>query len=98
MRFIIALALLVAIPSFAVAQQPADPVEDAPIIELQQTTPDRATETAAPEIAPDVQTQQEATEAPAADDVADMQDPATKQWLYLVGAIVVAGIILAVIL
>jgi hypothetical protein len=97
-KLVLALAFL-ALPTLAVAQQAeVTPEFGAPKVEMQQSTPtspaavdavstDRADDAAA------------TTEAPApADNAAVMQDPTQPRWWWLVGAIVVAGIILAVIL
>ncbi len=96
MRTLVAVMLFLAIPTFAAAQQATDAVEAAPVVELQQSTaPTTAAAVDAEAPAPDIQLE---TQSSQADQPAAMQDPATRQWWYLVGAIVVGGIILAVLL
>lgn len=95
MRTLVALMLILAIPTFAAAQQAAEPADATPVVELERSTPEAnsAVETYAP--ASDVEV--EKRDAPV-EDAAAMQEPGSRQWWWLVGAIVVGGIILAVIL
>ncbi len=97
MRTLAPLFLLLALPTFAAAQQ-ADVTDEAPVVELQQST---AAPTVSPASmnadapAPDVEIQ--SRDIPA-ENPAAMQDAGSRQWWYLVGAIVVGGLILAVLL
>lgn len=99
MRTLVATLLFLAIPTFAAAQQQSDALGETPVVELQQSqtpAPTAATSSVDAETADtEVQMENRTTQA---DDVAAMQEPATRQWWYLVGAIVVGGIILAVLL
>ena len=96
MRFLIALALILAIPAFASAQQ-ADAAE-ATTVQLEQSI--TADET------PYAPVQAEtSTDAEQATDAADgpteatvVQEPASRSWWYIVGAVVVGGLILALLL
>jgi hypothetical protein len=98
MRILGTLLLLLAFPTFASAQQ-ADAVEEAPVVELQQSTPSPSVDPASAHAeapAPDVEVQ--SRDIPAESPAAAMQEPGSRQWWYLVGAIVVGGLILAVLL
>lgn len=100
MRTIVLILTFLAVPALAVAQQPVDLDTDAapPQVELQQTT----TQATAPADAIDID---DARTVPATaernmdvDDTALQAGPESRSWWWLVGAIVVGGIILAVIL
>lgn len=98
MRTIIALVLLLAIPTFAAAQQQADPIDAAPVVELERSTPapdagGAALDAEAPETDLELETRDRPME-----DAAAMQEPGSRQWWWLVGAIVVGGLIVALIL
>lgn len=104
MRTIIGLGLLLALPTLAAAQQTAQSQEGdaAPVVELQQSVPApaaaapaAATSHRAIDTAPDAAVDAATAEAA---DVAMQAGPESRQFWYLVGAIVVAGIILAVLL
>jgi hypothetical protein len=98
MRTLVAVMLMLAIPTFATAQQADDPVDINPVVEMERSTTAASSAPAAVDAdasATDVEVQ--TREAPV-EDAATMQDPATRQWWWLVGAIVVGGIILAVLL
>jgi hypothetical protein len=102
MRMLATAMLFLAIPAFATAQQSTDALEAAPVVELQQSTapsslnaPAAVDGVSAEAPAPDVQLESQSSQA---DQPAAMQDPATRQWWYLVGAIVVGGLILAILL
>lgn len=95
MRTLVALMLVLAIPTFAAAQQAADPADATPVVELERTTPEA--NTTVERVAPATDVEVEKRDAPV-EDAAAMQEPGTRQWWWLVGAIVVGGLILAVIL
>lgn len=99
MRTILTLALLLAIPTFAAAQQQADPVDMAtPTIQLEQSTP--ASSTMAPAAsadAPAADVEVEARTTAPADDAAEMQEPGSRNWWWIVGAVVVGGLIVVLI-
>ena len=97
MKLLGTLLLLLALPTFASAQQ-ADVADEAPVVELQQSTAsptvgpaDMSADAPAPEV--EAQSRDLPDESPAA-----MQEPGSRQWWYLVGAIVVGGLILALVL
>lgn len=97
MRTILSLVLLLAIPAFATAQE-ADVMDATPVVEMQQSN---TTVTSAP--APvDVEAQDADIEVQSQDlptqDAAEMQEPGSRQWWWLVGAIVVGGLLVALIL
>lgn len=103
MRMIIGLALLLTLPAVAAAQQtaPAQQGDAAPVVELQQSIPAPTAAPAPATAAPDLQTQPDAGVEAAPADAADAEmqaGPESRRFWYLVGAIVVAGIILAVVL
>ncbi len=100
MRTLGTLLLLLAIPTFAAAQQAdaADVADLAPVVELEQSTPSPAVSPAtvsadAPTPDVEIQSRDIPAEQPAA-----MQEPGSNQWWYLVGAIVVGGLIIALLL
>ena len=99
-RILLALAFL-AVPTLAAAQQTGDADREAdPAIGLEQTvTPAPALE-AGPTGPNAVTPQLPAVESSRADEPAAVQEggPQTKQWWWLVGAIVAGGIILAILL
>jgi hypothetical protein len=97
-RILIALAFL-AVPALVEAQQPdADIQEAAPTIQLEESVPGAPTLEAVDVDAPAPQLP--AVESSRADQPADAQEggPATREWWWLVGAIVAGGIILAILL
>jgi cytochrome c-type biogenesis protein CcmH/NrfG len=101
MRVLVLTLAFLALPALAMAQQATD-LEDgtAPAVQLEQTTPQSQTAQAHNDIAEleaPGDRQVEAQSQTLADDAAMQQAPATSWW-WLVGAIVLAGIILAVIL
>lgn len=105
MRTMIALLLVLAIPTFAAAQQQADPVDDVqPVVEMQESAvaptdaapAANASATDAMDAAgADVEVE---TRAVPVEDAAEMQELGSRSWWWVVGAVVVGGLILAVIL
>lgn len=101
MRALVLTLALFAVPALAVAQQ-ADLQDEAatPQVQLQKTTPASpapAADAADTEVPADQPVTVESSSA--ADDApAQAGDPTTARWWWLVGAIVVAGILLAVLL
>lgn len=102
MRTLIAALLLIAIPTFAAAQERADPIDMAtPTVQLEQSTPAPAGPAPAAQvdvIDRDVDTpvEAEARTAPV-DDVVDIQEPGSRNWWWIVGAVVVGGLIVALL-
>lgn len=102
MRTFITVLLFLAIPTFAAAQQQADPVEldVAPTVQLEQSSPTPAS--TAPAInavsadAPDADVEAEARTTPM-EDAADMQEPGSRNWWWIVGAVVVGGLIVVLL-
>lgn len=96
MRTLLSLVLLLAIPAFASAQE-ADALDATPVVEMQQSN----TVTSGP-AAVDVEAQDADNEIQSQDlptqDAAEMQEPGSRQWWWLVGAIVVGGLLVALIL
>jgi hypothetical protein len=99
MRNLVLALVFLAVPTLVVAQQ-ADPATDltVPTVELQQSTPATPAATDAAGAEPADQAPVDAQSETVTTDAAVMQDPTQPRWWWLVGAIVVAGIILAVIL
>lgn len=102
MRTLVAVMLFLAIPTFAAAQQASDALEATPVVELQESTAPASVDAtpASPTTqleASDTDLQME-TQNTQADEAAAMQEPATRQWWYLVGAVVVGGLILYLLL
>jgi hypothetical protein len=102
MRTLVAVLLFLAIPTFAVAQQASDALEATPVVELQQSTSPTSVDVTPPSpttqldaVDADLQVEAQATQA---NEAAAMQQGPDRQWWYLVGAIVVGGLILAVLL
>lgn len=97
MRTLLSLVLLLAIPAFATAQE-ADVMDATPVVEMQQSN---TTVTNAPATV-DVEAQDADIEVQSQDlptqDAAEMQEPGSRQWWWLVGAIVVGGLIVALLL
>lgn len=102
MRTLVAVMLFLAIPTFAAAQQASDALDATPVVELQQSTAPASVDVtpASPTTqleASDTDVQME-TQNTQAVEAAAMQDAPNRQWWYLVGAIVVGGLILAALL
>lgn len=97
MRTVLSLVLLLAIPAFASAQE-ADVLDPTPVVEMQQSN---TTVTSSP-AAVDVEARDADVEVQSQDlpiqDAAEMQEPGSRQWWWLVGAIVVGGLLVALIL
>lgn len=100
MRALILTVLFLALPAMAMAQQASETAEIVtPKVQMEQTTPQSApasvdiTEVEASEDIP-VQAQSQTV----ADEAAMQPAPPTTSWWWLVGAIVVAGLILALVL
>lgn len=98
MRTLIAVLLVLAIPTFAAAQQQADPLDVAPTVQLEESTP--APASPAPAIdavqadAPDAAVEARTTPV---DDVGEMQEPGSRNWWWIVGAVVVGGLIVVLL-
>lgn len=112
MRVVIAALVLLALPTLVSAQQPADLVDDvpavmdaaastdaeaAPTVRLERSSPDQALGADPGETNVDGPVEAQTRDAPVEQDAA-FQDLGSQPWWYLVGAIVVAGVILAVLL
>lgn len=97
MRTILALVLLLSIPAFAAAQQQADPVDLAPTVQLEQSTPTFTGGSVLDADLPDTDVEVQAHDAPM-DDAALMQEPGSRNWWWIVGAVVVGGLIVALLL
>lgn len=100
MRNLIVALVFLALPTLAVAQQ-ADQTADLkpPQVELQQTTPPSpATVDVVEKDRTDRQQADVQTQSVANDAAAQAGDPTTTRWWWLVGAIVLAGVLLAAIL
>lgn len=97
MRTLVAVMLMLAIPTFAAAQQAPDALDAEPVVELERSTPEVNMTSDMDAAAPVTDLEVEQRDAPV-ENAAAMQDPNTRQWWWLVGAIVLGGIILAVLL
>lgn len=97
MRTLVAVMLMLAIPTFAAAQQAPDALDTEPVVQMERSTPDVDMTSDMDAQAPVTNVEVEKRDAPV-EDAATMQDPNTRQWWWLVGAIVLAGVILAVLL
>lgn len=97
MRTVFALVLLLSIPAFAAAQQQAAPVDLAPTVQLEQSTPSVTGGAALDADLPDTNVEVQAQNAPM-DDAAVMQEPGSRSWWWIVGAVVVGGLIVALLL
>lgn len=97
MRTLVAFILMLAIPTFAAAQQAPESLDAEPVVELERSTPDVNLTSDMDAEAPVNDVEVEKRDAPL-EDAAAMQDPNTRQWWWLVGAIVLAGVILAVLI
>ena len=100
MRFILATILMLAIPAGLNAQQAAeaDQLDAAPVqLEQSVTTQDAAHGPVSPEATPDADVSVDAADAPA-DNAAALQEPNSRQWWYIVGAVVIGGLIVALLL
>lgn len=97
MKTLVAFMLMLSIPTFAAAQQAPESLDAEPVIQLERSTPDVNLTSDMDATAPVTDVEVEQRDAPV-EDAAAMQDPNTRQWWWLVGAIVLGGIILAVIL
>jgi cytochrome c-type biogenesis protein CcmH/NrfG len=101
MRVLILTVACLALPALALAQQAGERGDlVTPTVQLEQTTPPAQATPAAVDIAEVEAFKERPAEAKTqtlADDAAVLQDPTTARWWWLVGAIVLAGIILAAI-
>lgn len=98
MRTLMALILVLAIPTFATAQQ-ADAVDtDAtPVVQLEQSNVTPTSTAPAATVAPaNANVEVETRDAPV-EDVAEMQEPGTRNWWWVVGAVVVGGLIVVLL-
>lgn len=101
MRYVLSLVLMLMLPAAVSAQQAgtADDASDRAEVRLEQTvTPEQAAN--APSTVPveiDTDRAQDLTETPT-ENAPVAQDPGTNQWWYIVGAVVVGGLILALLL
>jgi hypothetical protein len=95
---VLALAFL-ALPAMAVAQQ-ADQTTDfkAPQVEIQQSTPSSPAAVDVVQAERTDRSQADVQSQTVVDDAAIQGGPTTQSWWWLVGAIVLAGILLAVLL
>lgn len=97
MRTLLSLVLLLAIPAFASAQQ-ADVLDTTPVVEMQQSNTAATSGPAAVDVeAQDADIEVQSQDLPT-QDAAEMQEPGSRQWWWLVGAIVVGGLLVALIL
>ena len=112
MRVVIAALVLLALPTLAAAQQPVNLSDDAPAtvdaaaasdaaaaptVRLERSTPDQALGADPGELTVEGPVEAQTRDAPVERDAA-FQEMGSQRWWYLVGAIVVAGVILAVLL
>ena len=96
MRFILASILVLAIPAGVAAQQ-SDLADAAPVqLEQSVTSQDAASGPVAPTAATDSERAVESADAPAEN--AALQDPGSRQWWWIVGAVVVGALIVALVL
>lgn len=97
MRTLLTAVLLLAIPAFATAQD-SDVLDTAPVVEMQQSNTAMTSAPAAVEVeAQDADVEVQTQDLPS-QDAAEMQEPGSRQWWWLVGAIVVGGLLVALIL
>lgn len=100
MRTSIAALLFLAIPTFAAAQQQADPVDVTPAVQLEQSTPTPASPAPAVNaVEADVRDAEVEVEArdTQVEDVTEMQEPGSRNWWWIVGAVVVGGLIVVLL-
>ncbi|MBW3552759.1 MAG: hypothetical protein KY466_04565 [Gemmatimonadetes bacterium] len=100
MRFILACILVLAIPAGVSAQQAdqGDPSDAAPVqLEQTVTSEDAAPGPVAPAASTDSERSVESADAPA-ENAAVLQDPGSRQWWWIVGAVVVGALIVALVL
>ena len=97
MRFLIALALILAIPAFASAQQ-ADAAAEATTVQLEQSITADDTPYAPVQAGTATDAEQATDAADAPTEATAVQEPASRNWWYIVGAVVVGGLIVALLL
>lgn len=95
MRVLLTAIILLALPAALTAQEAADEIPAE--VQLQQSVSTDLAEPAPSEVVPSIDPAIESADA-AEEAAAVVQDPGSRSWWYIVGAVVVGGLILALLL